>query len=222
MPLISGLGLTPITQDRIVICMFGVPIAGIARSRALSVRQFVFGDSELVGFAGLDYEVAAVVLADPAGNGAAEVPWRRPSRTIWPIWSSAPRNWGPLAKPPLGRGDFSCILQQRLHVLDDGGEREGWDLRPVAVERQHVIAPGRPVAEDEDLAPSLGTQIEKFVSDVAQEAGEKSPTEARMRGISTKERAMGVSGWSARCFRSGKNSSHAEKTILRGISRQEA
>ena len=30
-PLISGLGLTPITQDRIVICMFGVLISGIAR-----------------------------------------------------------------------------------------------------------------------------------------------------------------------------------------------
>lgn len=29
MPLISGLGFTPITQDRIVICISGVPISGI-------------------------------------------------------------------------------------------------------------------------------------------------------------------------------------------------
>jgi hypothetical protein len=61
------------TLDRIVICMFDVPLAGIARLRALSARQFVLGDCELVGLARLDHEVAPVVLADPAGNGAAEV-----------------------------------------------------------------------------------------------------------------------------------------------------
>ena len=59
--------------DRIVICMFGVPIAGIARLRTMSARQLVHGDGELVGFPGLDHEIAAVVLADPAGNRASEV-----------------------------------------------------------------------------------------------------------------------------------------------------
>ena len=63
-------------------------------------------------------------------------------------------------------------MQQRLHVLDGGEKREGRHRRPVAVERKHVLAPGRAVPEDEHLAPSLGAQIEQFVSGAAQEAGE--------------------------------------------------
>lgn len=45
-------------------------------------------------------------------------------------------------------------------------------MKAVALERQHVIAPARPIAEDEDLSSSLGAQIEQFVSGAAQEAGE--------------------------------------------------
>ncbi len=65
------------TLDRIVICMFGVPLPGITRLRA-SAWQFVLRDRELVRFAGLDHEVAAVVLADHARNGAAEVTVAQP------------------------------------------------------------------------------------------------------------------------------------------------
>jgi hypothetical protein len=66
------------TLDRIVICMFGVPVSGIARLRAPLARQFVLGDRELVGFTGLDHEIAAVVLADPAGNCCAEMAMAKP------------------------------------------------------------------------------------------------------------------------------------------------
>ena len=59
--------------DRIVICMFGVPIAGIARLRTMSARQLVHGDRELVGLARFDHEFAPVSLADRARNGGAEV-----------------------------------------------------------------------------------------------------------------------------------------------------
>ena len=54
-----------------MICILGVPIAGIAAIVAASARQFVLGDGELVALAGLDHEFAPVALADVARNRAA-------------------------------------------------------------------------------------------------------------------------------------------------------
>ena len=65
-----------------------------------------------------------------------------------------------------------CIVQQRLHVLDGGGERQRRNGGAVAVERQHVVAPRRSIAEDEDLAPAFGAQVDKVVARAAQKAGE--------------------------------------------------
>jgi hypothetical protein len=54
------------TLDLNVICISGVPIAGIAAFSAASARQFFFRDGELVRFAGLDHEFAPVSLPDAA------------------------------------------------------------------------------------------------------------------------------------------------------------
>ena len=45
-------------------------------------------------------------------------------------------------------------------------------MRAAAPPSQHVLAPGWPVAKDEDLAPALGAQIEQLVAGAAQETGE--------------------------------------------------
>ena len=65
-----------------------------------------------------------------------------------------------------------AIVQQRLHVLDGGGESQRPNGGAVAVERHHVFAPGRAIAKHEDLAPAFGAQVEQFVAGAAQEAGE--------------------------------------------------
>ena len=46
--LASGLGIPPMTLDLDVICISGVPIAGIAAIGAASARQFILRDRELV------------------------------------------------------------------------------------------------------------------------------------------------------------------------------
>jgi len=52
------------------------------------------------------------------------------------------------------------------------GERQRPNGDAVAVERQHVVAPRRAIAEDEDLAPRFGPQVDEVVSRAAQETGE--------------------------------------------------
>ena len=59
--------------DPDVICILGVPIAGIAAIGAASARQFFLGDRELVRLPGLDNEFAPVSLPDAARNYAPEV-----------------------------------------------------------------------------------------------------------------------------------------------------
>ena len=61
-----------------MMCMLGVPIAGIAGIGAVSVRQFFLGDGEPVGFASLDDEFAPVSLPDAARNRAPEVTMAEP------------------------------------------------------------------------------------------------------------------------------------------------
>ena len=61
------------TLDLDVICISGVPIAGIAAIGAASARQFILGNRELVRLAGLDEEFAAVSLPDSARNRAPEM-----------------------------------------------------------------------------------------------------------------------------------------------------
>jgi hypothetical protein len=64
--LVSGLGIPPMTLDLDVICISGVPIAGIAAIITASARQFILGDGELVGLARLDHEIASIALHDRA------------------------------------------------------------------------------------------------------------------------------------------------------------
>ena len=66
------------TLDLDVICISGVPIAGIAAISAASARQFFLGDRELVRFAGLDDEFAPVPLSDAARNRATEMTMTEP------------------------------------------------------------------------------------------------------------------------------------------------
>ena len=66
------------TLDPDVICISGVPIAGIAAFGASSARQLFLGDGELVGLARLDDEFAPVSLPDAARNGAPEVTMTKP------------------------------------------------------------------------------------------------------------------------------------------------
>lgn len=41
-----------------------------------------------------------------------------------------------------------------------------------SVERHHVVAPRRAIAEYEDLAPAIGSKVEQLVAGATQEAGE--------------------------------------------------
>jgi hypothetical protein len=65
------------TLDRNVICISGVPIAGIAGITA-SAWQFILGDSELVRLASFDDEFAPVFLPDAAGNCTPEMTMTEP------------------------------------------------------------------------------------------------------------------------------------------------
>jgi hypothetical protein len=47
-----------------VICISGVPVAGIAAFSAASTRQFFLRDRELVALAGPDQELASAAAAD--------------------------------------------------------------------------------------------------------------------------------------------------------------
>lgn len=60
------------TLDLGVICILGVPVAGIAVIGAASVRQFILGDGELVRLAGADHQLALAAVGDLAGDGAIE------------------------------------------------------------------------------------------------------------------------------------------------------
>ena len=55
-----------------MICISGVPIAGIAAIGAASARHFVLGDSELVALAGADHELPFAAVGDLAGDGIVE------------------------------------------------------------------------------------------------------------------------------------------------------
>ena len=66
------------TLDLDVICISGVPIAGIAAIVAASARQFLLRDGELVRLAGLNEEFAAISLPDAAQNNAPEMTMPEP------------------------------------------------------------------------------------------------------------------------------------------------
>jgi hypothetical protein len=57
------------TLDLELICISGVPIAGIAAIGTASVRHFTLGDDEFVGIAGTDHELALAAANDLARNG---------------------------------------------------------------------------------------------------------------------------------------------------------
>ena len=150
------------TLDRIMICMFGDPIAGIARLRAPSARQFVFGDCEPVDLPASITSSRRLFLPIPLEMAQRKWPWRRPSRTIWRS-GQAPGAVEDRCSDGRRDGEFFQALCSSAFMSLTMVENEGRHHRPVAVERHLVIAPGRPVAEDEDLAPTLATQIKQFV-----------------------------------------------------------
>jgi hypothetical protein len=66
------------TLDLLLICILGVPIAGIAAIRAASPRQFVLRDGELVGLTSLNDEFAPVSFSYAARNRTSEVTMTKP------------------------------------------------------------------------------------------------------------------------------------------------
>jgi hypothetical protein len=70
MLLASGLGIAPMTLDLDVICISGVPMAGIAAFNASSGRQLILGNDEFVGLAGADHELAFPATDNFADDGA--------------------------------------------------------------------------------------------------------------------------------------------------------
>ena len=75
------------TVDLGVICILGVPIAGIAAFSAASARQFFLGDGKLARLAGLDDQFAPVSLPYAARNCTPEVSMTRHivSSYIYPL-----------------------------------------------------------------------------------------------------------------------------------------
>ena len=61
----------------------------------------------------------------------------------------------------------SAFMSLMVEENASGGTAGG-----VAVERQHVIAPRRAIAEHENLAPAFGAQVDEVVAGAAQKAGE--------------------------------------------------
>ena len=53
-----------------------------------------------------------------------------------------------------------------------GGDGERANGGGVAIEGDHVVAPGWPILKHEDLTPPFGAQVEQFVARAAQETGE--------------------------------------------------
>jgi hypothetical protein len=62
----------------LLICILGVPVAGIAVIEAASARQFILRDGKLVGLAGLNDEFAPVSLPYAARNRTSEVTMTKP------------------------------------------------------------------------------------------------------------------------------------------------
>ena len=60
------------TLDPDVICISGVPIAGIAANGAASAWNFLIGDRKLVRLSTADHELALAMVADFAGNRTFE------------------------------------------------------------------------------------------------------------------------------------------------------
>jgi hypothetical protein len=60
------------TLDLDVICILGVPIAGIAAIGAVSTRQFFLADVELVGFTCADHKLPRTALHYLASDGVVE------------------------------------------------------------------------------------------------------------------------------------------------------
>ena len=90
-----------------VICILGVPIAGIAAIGAALARQFILRNREFVRLAGLDDEFAPIALPNDARN-------RTPEMTV----TETVEDCGPPDRPVFVWVGSLCIVQQSLHVLD--------------------------------------------------------------------------------------------------------
>src|SRR4051812_41603196 len=91
--------------------------------------------------------------------------------------SSSTRSSASRTCPRVMRGDkgamgTSAIVQKPFHVFDNGSECLRANGGGVAIERHHVVAPGRPILKHEDLAPAVGTKVEQLVASAAQETRE--------------------------------------------------
>src|ERR1700730_4927167 len=81
-----------------------------------------------------------------------------------------------------------CIVQQRLHILNSGRERERRNGGTITVERQHVVTPRRAVTEYEDLPLPLSPQTYEVVAAATQKAGKIKV--AGFKGISASAHAV--------------------------------
>ena len=135
------------------------------------MRHFVLGDGEFVALAGADHELALATVGDLAGDGIVEEAMLEPfdDKPFEAIERVADLSAWALKR---GFGLASAIVQQRLHVFDGRGEGERPDADGVAVEREHVFTPRRPVLKNKDLPPALGAQVKQVVARAAKEAGE--------------------------------------------------
>src|SRR5262249_40621842 len=86
--------------------------------------------------------------------------------------SNASRNCGPPDCPASVWIGSLCIVQQCLHVLDGGREREGKNSGSIPVERQQVVTPAGGVTRHEDLPLRLRPKIDQVVAAAAQKAAE--------------------------------------------------
>ena len=100
------------------------------RSPAASARQFVLGDSEFVALAGADHELAFAAVGDLAGDGIVEEAVLEPvdDKPFEAVERLADlsAHWRAGTEVRFR----SAIVQQCLHVLDGGGERERRNAAP--------------------------------------------------------------------------------------------
>jgi hypothetical protein len=168
--LASGLGISPTTLDLHVICISGVPIAG---SPLPLPHQRGTSPSGIVNSWDLpdDHEVAPVALPDRVRKRRAEMAVAQAvDDDLADLFRPASRSCGPQVLSVDGWIGFSASNSafMSLMVVEKARPRRC----ALAVERQNVVAGGRPVAEDKDLAPAFGAQADEVVAGAAQEAGE--------------------------------------------------
>jgi len=155
-----------------VICILGVPIAGIT---TIAPHQRGSSSSRMINLCDLPASMTSSRrFSFPMVLEIEQRKWpcRRPSAKIWLRRSDASRNCGPPALDTFVCLVSSRIVQQRFHVLDCSGECERPNAAGFAVEPHYVVAARWTVLEHEHFPAALIAQIEQLVASAPQEARE--------------------------------------------------